>query len=395
MDSNAVVRLLQNASLPDICWDLFRASLKVTSDNGTDLYHVDTEYCADSIPTSAELFREMPTSGYVLIGFLTFATCLTLANYIEEIHFVMTRFRKSTRKRKTIWILAFFPVFSTTGILGFLVPRSGTLVDMTANVFFGTCLYNFGRLMVDYMGGPKRMWELIEDREMSLNTPPCCCCCICLPKIKFKRAVFFRITLQIMQVAIVRPILMFFAAVLWANGSYHPGNMSIYNGYLYVTVLNLVSTVIAVYGLMLTRGALRPELEEQFSITGKIASLQLTLLSSAIPNLIISILVSYEVIDCSPLFPSKARGEMLYHAFLVLMMFPFSLLGRMFYRRATDGHGFAKASGSGSKGVDELATITHQPESKEQQEMAALSDNAQVTGSLPEDLDSESQHSHS
>jgi len=85
--------------------------------------------------------------------------------------------------------------------------------------------------------------------------------------------------------------------------------MSIYNGYLYVTVLNLVSTVIAVYGLMLTRGALRPELEEQFSITGKIASLQLTLLSSAIPNLIISILVSYEVIDCSPLFPSKARGE--------------------------------------------------------------------------------------
>lgn len=57
----------------------------------------------------------MPSAGYVLIGFLTFATCLTLANYAEEIHFVMKHFRKSTRKRKTVWILAFFPVRTCIG----------------------------------------------------------------------------------------------------------------------------------------------------------------------------------------------------------------------------------------------------------------------------------------
>jgi Organic solute transporter Ostalpha len=85
--------------------------------------------------------------------------------------------------------------------------------------------------------------------------------------------------------------------------------LSPFNGFIYITVTNIISSCVAVYGLMLLRGAFQPELEKDFAITGKIASLQLTLLSSAIPNLIIGILVSTDVIKCSPIFPSKARGE--------------------------------------------------------------------------------------
>ena len=68
--------------------------------------------------------------------------------------------------------------------------------------------------------------------------------------------------------------------------------------------------MVAYYGLTVLRVALLPELEDRFSVTGKILSLQLTLLlSSAIPNLIIGIFVSTNVIHCGDLFPSKARGE--------------------------------------------------------------------------------------
>lgn len=167
-----------------------------------------------------------------------------------------------------------------------------------------------------------------------------------------------------MQVSIVRPILMFVAAVLWTNGSYQPGNMSLDNAYIYVTVLNLVSTLVAVYGLMLTRGLLGPEFERQFSITGKIASLQLTLICSAVPNLIIGILVSTGVIQCSVLLPSKARSEMLYHAFLVFMMLPFSLMGRRFYRRSQDGQGFADAQPGSKFSEKELSAFTDQPQAR-------------------------------
>jgi len=67
--------------------------------------------------------------------------------------------------------------------------------------------------------------------------------------------------------------------------------------------------MVAYYGLTVLRVALRPELEERYKVTGKILSLQLTLLSSAIPNLVIGIFVSTDVIQCGELFPSKARGE--------------------------------------------------------------------------------------
>ena len=40
------------------------------------------------------------------------------------------------------------------------------------------------------------------------------------------RKLYFKITMLTMQVAIVRPILMFFAAVLWTNNSYIPGDVS-------------------------------------------------------------------------------------------------------------------------------------------------------------------------
>ena len=85
--------------------------------------------------------------------------------------------------------------------------------------------------------------------------------------------------------------------------------MSSDNGYVYISSVNVVSTLIAYYGLTVLRLGLKPELEHQFVVTGKIASLQLTLLTSAIPNLIIGLLVSTDVIRCSSLFPSKARGE--------------------------------------------------------------------------------------
>ncbi|ESN92577.1 hypothetical protein HELRODRAFT_189512 [Helobdella robusta] len=299
--------------------------------------------CADEVPTSYNMFKNMPLYGIIVISILILLTATTFGLYIEEIFFIYNNFKIRTRATKTVWILGFFPIFSFTGLIGTVVPRSGPLVDMVANVFFGTCLYNFGQLMINYMGGHRRLWQMVErGRELKLNTLPVCCCCVCLPVSQFSRRTFFRITFMIMQVAVVRPVIMFVAAVLWTDGIYRPGDTSLNNGFIYIMVVNLISTMLAVYGLMLTKGALQENLQEKFSITGKIASLQLTLICSVIPNLIIGILVSNGVITCGPLLTSKGRGEVLYHMILVFLMLPFSMMGRQFYRRASDGDGYAE-----------------------------------------------------
>lgn len=148
------------------------------------------------------------------------------------------------------------------------------------------------RLLVDYFGGSKRVWNQVEGTNVILRTPPCCCCIVCLPVIKFDRwvsdrwqaqsicylvvttvafafyklwacykcgvqqyvigvwqvtgmwqvtgvwrvkgvcvcdrRVFTKLQMLVMQVALVRPLLMFIAAVLWADGAYTPGVVSVH-----------------------------------------------------------------------------------------------------------------------------------------------------------------------
>lgn len=56
--------------------------------------------------------------------------------------------------------------------------------------FFGTCLYNFGKLMIHYMSGMKGLWKVIGlERRIQTNTLPVCCCCLCLPKLHFSPSV--------------------------------------------------------------------------------------------------------------------------------------------------------------------------------------------------------------
>lgn len=97
--------------------------------------------------------------------------------------------------------------------------------------------------------------------------------------------------------------------VYTSTPSFFSHQMSAYNGYTYIVILNLMTTLPAMYGLYLLRNALSPDLEKKFKLTGKIASIQLTMIATALPNLIISILVTAGVISCTPIFPSKARGE--------------------------------------------------------------------------------------
>jgi len=47
----------------------------------------------------------------------------------------------------------------------------------------------------------------------------------------------------------------------------------------------------------------------------------------------------------------------IYHSFLVLMMLPFSLIGRIFYRRKSDGVQFA-SSKQGLKGINPINEIS-------------------------------------
>ena len=62
--------------------------------------------------------------------------------------------------------------------------------------YFGTCIFNFSGLMMNYLGGRRNAMRVIADgRPVKLNVPPCCCCCICLPTVKFRPYVWETVVL--------------------------------------------------------------------------------------------------------------------------------------------------------------------------------------------------------
>jgi len=285
----------------------------------------------------------LTTSGIVLLVFLIIFSLLTVLIYIEEIIFIMKTFKIGYRKKKTIWVLSCFPMWSVLGLIAVCVPKSGPLIDMISSMYFGTCLYNFGKLMINYMGGAKGLWKVIGlERRIQTNTLPVCCCCLCLPKMHFSPVRYFIINILVMQTVIVRPLLWFIAAVLWTNNAYFAGLVSPRHSYIYIILTNVISTSTAVYALMLFRNAFRPELEKKFFIMGKFASVQLTLVLGSIPLFILAILIGNGVITCSPIMTTKGKADEIYHIMLVLLMLPLSLLARKSYRRVEDGSMYAE-----------------------------------------------------
>ena len=73
-------------------------------------------------------------------------------------------------------------------------------------------------------------------------------------------------------------------------------------------MINLVSTLLAIYGLLLVKKMFNVPLAS-FQLMGKFASFQLVLLVSSITNLVMAIVVRAGALPCTEIFSSDARGE--------------------------------------------------------------------------------------
>lgn len=85
--------------------------------------------------------------------------------------------------------------------------------------------------------------------------------------------------------------------------------MQLNKAFLYITIINTTSTLVAVYGLMLLRRIFTPELEEKFKIGGKIASIQMCLIASIIPSLVLNSLLVNHKLPCTKILSPKTVAE--------------------------------------------------------------------------------------
>ncbi|XP_033738289.1 organic solute transporter subunit alpha-like [Pecten maximus] len=290
--------------------------------------------CSKDFPTTEVLYQLLSSDVTVLIFTIidVVISCIVIGLFAEEVWFLFNNCHDSSKRTKTILLLALYPVVVSASTLCILVPTSTLIGEFVSSIYLSFCVYIFVNLVIDYLGGLNNVLCNYKDRTISFRTGPCCCCCVCLDSIPITRRTMMVIKGLVLQVAILRPILLFFLAVLWSDGKYSLQQQSDFtNPASYINLVNAVSTLLSIYGLMVTFRSTRVKLKT-YRLTLKFISLQGSLLFMNVQSFITGFLGRAGIPECSNTIGSPIRASRVNHFLLVLEMFLFALLARFAYR---------------------------------------------------------------
>lgn len=296
-------------------------------------------------PVSVVLFSELEKQP-VILGLTIAAGFMCVATVI--LYFVTLRFLYSHRrlegikinKYKVIVMLGLYPLVSCVCMLSLLLPRTTMIAELMIAMYMAVCILMFVRMVVDYMGGFKAVCKEMEGEQMSFRTPPCCCCCCCpgVYKQKVNSTNLKRVNLMTLQGAFVRPIITIVALILWADKRYILGeDMSPSAASLYLNLIGAVSSLVAMWAMMVTFRSLRSQLQD-YNIGKKFAALQLTIVVVNIQGFLFQILAKYNIPECVRALSSTVRAYRTNYFILIMEMLLLMIFARIAFKRKEESY---------------------------------------------------------
>ncbi|NWV01205.1 OSTA protein, partial [Upupa epops] len=273
-------------------------------------------------------------AGRFLFAILTLMTLIANLVFIEEAVYIYRKI-PSSKRSIIIWINAAAPVIATTSCIGMWIPRSTMFTDFTAAVFFAIVIHKFLMMMIKECGGQKLLLKRFENDRFKISTGPCCCCCLCLPRVPITRRTLFWLKLGTLQLAFLRPVLIFLSIVLWTNGNYTLYNLSPKGAAIWISCFIGVITIIALWPVAIMFLHVRTVLTCK-KIIPKFALYQFIVILNHLQATIVNILAMQRVIPCSPPLSASARGSYVTQQLLIMEMFLITLFSRVVYRRRYD-----------------------------------------------------------
>ncbi|XP_070578963.1 organic solute transporter subunit alpha-like [Ptychodera flava] len=288
--------------------------------------------CSDDAPYAGEFFVDMRPATIFAVILAVVITIVVVIMFIEAVVWLIKYIPYTQRRVRMIWNLGIYPVFCCIMLMAIVIPRSSVLATLTAAVYFSMAIYQFLLLILDYCDGLNAMIEKMRNVKLKLASSPIACCCVCLPKIRVTRRRVFWIRLGVMQVCILRPVVLYIAAVLWTNGNYTPGKIAVDEAFIYLNTLSILSTFIAMYALGMLNTCAK-EILTGYSLTPKFACIQIGLMVANIQPMIFGIIGSTDVLVCTPLFSAQAKSSWVNDYLVICEMFILFLVAHHYYRR--------------------------------------------------------------
>ncbi|XP_070565716.1 organic solute transporter subunit alpha-like [Ptychodera flava] len=293
--------------------------------------------CFPGILPAALYIKVWETKHFVMISIAVILTAIIIGLFLDSLKFLNAQIPLKRRRSRILWIMGIYPVFATSSLMALFMPRASILTGFTASVYLSVTLYQFMLLIFDYFGGGLAMLTMLKGQKMMIGTPPVLIfCCCCLPKVPVTRKSITWVRRLVLQVAFVRPMVLFISAVMWADGSglYTPGKFSPRDAFLYLNVASVVSTL-AAFQCIVILFKLTKEPLQNYKIVPKFFSVQLALIFSNLQSVIIGFLMNSGTIPCSMTWSRAMNGQFIHNFALIVEMFLFAVLARISYRKRT------------------------------------------------------------
>ncbi|XP_002732824.1 organic solute transporter subunit alpha-like [Saccoglossus kowalevskii] len=291
--------------------------------------------CPKGLPPAAIYMKVLTGKHIAMLSLAAVFTLINLIVFIDAFIFLNAQVPLKRRKARILWILGIYPVFSVSSLIALCIPRSSVLTGLTSSMYLSVALYQFMLLVFDYFGGLTAMVAMLKGQKMFLGTPPVLIlCCCCMPSLNITRPSLRWLRRLVLQVAVVRPIILFICAVMWADGSalYIPGKFTPDGAFLYLQTVSVLSTLTAFQAIVILFKVSKEPLMN-YKIVPKFFSIQLAMIFSNIQGVLIGFLIAGGKIPCTPTWSSGMEGMFIHNFALIIEMFTFSLLARFSYRK--------------------------------------------------------------
>ncbi|WAR22859.1 OSTA-like protein [Mya arenaria] len=290
--------------------------------------------CSNEFPTTDIYYDEIgsDTGMLVCLGIAGALTLVCVGIFVEEVSFVRRHYSYQVHgniANKMIIILALFPLH----LCVYLRVRNPHHLAVRGRRKYGINVEDRRRpglhskpalLLLSLLLSQANHTEQASTRLLVLR----------LQVVLRKSLGVFK--LLAMQMMIVRPFLLFIAAVLWTDGKYEE-QMDPREPYVYIAILSTVSTLLSMYGLIVIYRASRTHLSH-FSLVLKFVPFQAMMALDGIQMHVFNFLAYKDIPECVGQLGSRVRGTNFNNLLLVLESFLLCLLARRGYRMVPPDH---------------------------------------------------------
>ncbi|CAG0889693.1 unnamed protein product [Darwinula stevensoni] len=281
------------------------------------------------IPDTEEIIEALGSGGVSLYAVCALVWVFLLLIYVEETLYLLKRL-PADQKSPTLFVLAAYPGVGLTSLLSLIVPKGTDIYFSAGQMWLSVAMYQFLRLTLRYYGGEKAMLERVSLQDLPLGAPPCGCCCRCFcPSIRVTRKGILFMKLLIVQLPFSQAVLYLLSYTLLFTGHYNKSKVSLSDGFIYIGVLHVASTMTCIWGFAMLLGVSRQHLRH-LSYTGKYLVLWIILVLK-FQDVAFAVLGSFGVFPCFfPVSPT-VFANLILQALMLGELLLLSLIARYLY----------------------------------------------------------------